>query len=383
MRTSTTIAGAAIALLALLQARAVMAADAIFGDGFDPARWVAGYYVGYERDLYPIAEVDFSAVTHLMVGRARPLTDARVTTDFDIDDVNGPLWTQASVDAAHSASRKAILMVGGAGELAGWQGAAADANRAAFVANLLGVVDRFGFDGLDLDWEPLDSADQPDFEALAAALRAARPQMLLTVPVIWSNANFASPPDPYWGRIASLFDRIDVMTYDMAGAWDGWLSWHNSALYGETAQTPSSVSSSVAFYLASGVPAAQLGVGTAFYGYCWQGVTGPGQSGESFAGGDGTMTYRNILENYSTPSALRWDATAMVPYLSSTAPLGALGCNFVSYEDETSIAAKGAFVRAQGLGGTIIWTISQDHLDDRPEGQRDPLLDAVKAAFLR
>jgi chitinase len=94
------------------------------------------------------------------------------------------------------------------------------------------------------------------------------------------------------------------------------------------------------------------------------------------------MTYRNILENYSTPSALRWDATAMVPYLSSTAPLGALGCNFVSYEDETSIAAKGAFVRAQGLGGTIIWTISQDHLADRPEGQRDPLLDAVKAAFL-
>ena len=38
-------------------------------------------------------------------------------------------------------------------------------------------------------------------------------------------------------------------------------------------------------------------------------------------------------------------------------------------------------VRAQGLGGTIIWTISQGHLADRPVGQRDPLLDAVRAAF--
>jgi GH18 family chitinase len=43
---------------------------------------------------------------------------------------------------------------------------------------------------------------------------------------------------------------------------------------------------------------------------------------------------------------------------------------------------KGALVRAQGLGGTIIWTISQDHLVNRPPGQRDPLLDAVRAAFL-
>ncbi|GAA0724797.1 glycoside hydrolase family 18 protein [Dokdonella soli] len=357
-------------------------ADSIFADGFEARRWVAGYYVGYERQQYPIGEVDFSTITHLMVGRARPLADGSLTTDFDIDAVNGPAWAHTSVDAAHAAGRKAVLMIGGAGEIAGWRGAASAANRASFVTNLLAAVDQFGFDGLDLDWEPLETSDRGNFQALATALRAARPELILTVPIIWMNSNFANPPDPFWGQIAPLFDRIDVMTYDMAGPWSGWQSWHNSALYGETPTTPSSVASSVAFYLASGVPAAKLGVGTAFYGYCWRGVTGPHQIGGTPAAGDGTMSYANIIQNYYTPPAHIWDATARVPYLSSATPLGSAGCTFISYDDAQSITEKGAYARAQELGALIIWTISQGHLASEPVGHRDPLLDAVRTTFL-
>jgi chitinase len=372
-----------IAALALstLASCASAGTDTIFSSGFDASRWVLGYYVGYERGLYPIEDVDFGALTHLMIGRARPLADGSVTTDFDIDDMDGPAWAHAAVDAAHAAGRKAVLMVGGAGEIDGWRSAAAPAHRVAFVANLLSTVDTFGFDGLDLDWEPLEDGDRTDFAALAQALRTARPQLILTVPVGWINANFAEP-DPWWATVAPLFDRIDVMTYDMAGPWDGWQSWHNSALYGESGTTPSSVSSSVAYFLASGVPASRLGVGTAFYGYCWLGVTGPHQDGGSISAGDSTMSYANIMTGYYSPAVSAWDATARVPYLSSAAPLGSAGCNFVSYEDAASIAEKGAFVRAQGLGGTIIWTISQGYIPAAPPGQRNPLLDAIRTAFL-
>jgi chitinase len=38
-------------------------------------------------------------------------------------------------------------------------------------------------------------------------------------------------------------------------------------------------------------------------------------------------------------------------------------------------------VKQHALGGTIIWTISQGHLAGAPVGQRDPLLQAVGAAF--
>src|SRR6476646_1544488 len=203
MRKTTRRYGFAAAALAASSACAGTPGDMIFASGFDASSWVEAYYVGYERDLYPIEAVDFGALTHLMVGRVRPLADGTVTHDFDIDDVNGPIWAQATVNAAHAAGRKAILMVGGAGEIDGWR-AAASQHRDALVANLLAVMDEFGFDGLDLDWEPLEDTDQADFQALAGELRADRPGMLMTVPIGWINSNFQTS-DPWYATIAPLF----------------------------------------------------------------------------------------------------------------------------------------------------------------------------------
>lgn len=359
---------------------AAHAYDNVFSTSFERA-WVGGYIVGYQRAMYPVGEVDFSTVTHLMVGRLTPNANGTVNRHFDIDDTNGPIWAQQASVAAHAGGAKAILMVGGAGEYAGFVGAASPANRATFVANLIDAMDDLGYDGLDLDWEPLPESDRPNFTALAQALRAARPNLLLTVPIGWVNANFAQTPEPFWGQIAPLFDQINVMTYDMAGAWDGWQSWHSSALTGNGGNTPSSVESSVDFYRRSGVPRTRLGIGIPFYGACWRGVTGPRLFGGTLVASDNDMGYRDIVQGYYSAAVRQWDDAAKMPYLSSNAPLGAQQCNFVSYDDEQSIAAKGAFVKANGLGGTIVWTISQGHLGDRPAGQRDPLLQAIKNAF--
>jgi len=364
--------------------------DAIFASGFEASGWVQGYYVGYERDLYPIDAVDFGALTHLMVGRVRPLADGTVTHDFDIDDVNGPIWAQNTVNATHAAGRKAILMVGGAGEIDGWRDAASAANRATFVTNLLARMDQYGLDGIDLDWEPLDDADKPAFKAVATALRATRPQMLLTVPVGWFNPNYMTP-DPFWAEVEPLFDRINVMTYDMAGAasqgWDGWKSWHNSALYNTdppTVSTPSAVDVSFRLgFLPTGVPAAKLGIGLAFYGYCWQGVTAPHQDGGSISASDGTMSYATIATQYPVVTTRQWDATAHVPYLSSVGGIGAQDCNFVSYDDAQSVAEKGAYAKSHGIGSVIIWTIGQGHVASLPAGQRDPLLAALRTSYLQ
>jgi chitinase len=372
---------AALAASGLSACASAVGADAIFSDGFEPARWVQGYYVGYERTLYPIAEVDFGTVTHLMVGRQRPLANGELSHDFDIDDSDGPIWAHGAVNAAHAAGRKAIMMLGGAGEIDGWRAAANATNRAAFVGHILDAVAEYGYDGVDLDWEPLEDFDQPDFIALVQALRAHQ-GLLLSVPLNWVNANFDDTPSPFLAQIAPLFDRINVMTYDMAGAWDGWQSWHNSALYGESPNTPSSLASSVAYFRASGVPAAKLGFGIAFYGDCWQGVTAPHQNGGSVSSSDATMSYAQIMASYYAPGLRVWDATAHVPYLSSASPLGSAGCTFISYDDAQSIAEKGAYARAQGLGSAIIWTISQGHLPNQPVGQRDPLLAALRDSFL-
>ena len=124
--------------------------------------------MGYERDLLPTANIDFASITHLMVGRLIPNANATLTDHFDIDAVNGPIWAYGVVNAAHAANRKASLMIGGAGEIDGWRGAAATpSSRATFVTNLLAKVDQYGADGLDLDWEPISQADQVPLLALA------------------------------------------------------------------------------------------------------------------------------------------------------------------------------------------------------------------------
>jgi chitinase len=358
----------------------VVADDTVFASSFEKP-WVTGYYVGYQRNLYPIDEVDFSVVTHLAVGRLIPNADGTLTTHFDIDATNGPIWARNVATIARANGAKAILMVGGASAHAGWVGAASPANRANFVSNLLAVMDDLGYDGLDLDWEPLPVSDQADFYALAHALRAARPEMLLTVPLGWINWNFATPVDTFYGTLTPLFDQINVMTYDMAGGWEGWQSWHSSALSGATGNRPTSVETSIEYYRQAGVPRARLGIGIPFYGTCWQNVSSPGLHGGTVVASDNTLSYTNIVNQYFSAAPREWDATAQMPWRGSSSRFGPAQCNFLSYDDEESIAAKGHFVRQHGLGGTIIWTISQGHLPDRPPGERDPLLQAVKASF--
>lgn len=369
--------------------------DCIFGHGFDdaadacPARsWVSGYYVGYERHLQPVASLDLTALTHLMVGRIRPLTNATLTTDFDIDSVHGPVWAQDAVDAAHAAGRKAILMVGGAGEIAGWRSAAAPANRPAFVTNLIATMDQFDADGLDLDWEPMESQDHADFMALVQALRAARPGIVLTLPLGWINTNIEWNPRPigepaFLATVAPLLDQINIMTYEMAAAYEGWHSWFASPLDGHAPSTPSSTASSIAYYLDSGVPAGRLGLGIGFYGNCLRGVAQPRVpvTPANWVASDGAMSYRNIVTDYLPAMTAHFDAEASAPWLGSGVPggVGPQQCNFVSYENPQSIAEKGLFAHDLGLGGAIIWTISQGHFPGHPTP--DPLLDAVADAF--
>ena len=369
----------------------------VFANGFEGdgapvggGRWVMGYYVGYEAGLQGANQIDFSGLTHLMVSRLIPNANGSLTKHFDIDATNGPIWAQAAVDAAHTAGRKAVLMVGGAGEIGGWRGAASPAARATFVTNLLATLDQFGADGLDLDWEPIETQDHANLLALAQALRAARPSLVLTMPVGWINTNLQWNPRPggeavFLQAISPLLDRINVMTYDMSADYAGWYSWFTSPLNGHAANTPSSVASSIQYYRDAGVPAARLGLGFGFFGNCYNGPDGPRQAvapGDLVAS-DGAMSYRNIMANYQPLMTLEHDGPAAASYLWASTPKGPKGCSFITYEDPFgSIPTKSGYARSENLGGVIIWTISQGHIPSNPAGSRDPLLAAIRQYYL-
>ncbi|MBI5502851.1 MAG: hypothetical protein HY907_21580 [Deltaproteobacteria bacterium] len=379
-------------------------ASACLGDPpSDPPPWVIGYWVSRRRNPYTPEKIQWRALTHLAVGPVEPRADGSIDVSSLVDEPAAPesaphpdaTRTPRSprvpdgaddlVARAHAAGVKALLFVGGGATHDAFAAAATDETRAAFVAALVRWArDEHGFDGLDLDWEPMRRADHDDFRSLARDLREAWPDVVLTVPVVHHNVNLDAV-DPYWAKVAALFDRINVMSYGMAGEYPGWLSWHASALHGAAHDSPTSIADSVEAYIAAGVPAAKLGIGIGFYGVCYTPpVAGPREElrGGWIAAADVDMSYRNIITRYFEAEAWRWDDEAKSPYLSFAEPKGPMGCGYISYEDPRSIAERAAYVKAQGLGGAIVWSIEQGYLPRAAEGERDPLMDALAACFL-
>jgi chitinase len=326
-----------------------------------PKYWVTGYHVGYQRDLWPAASVDFKNVTHMVVGRVKPLADGSVATDFDIDPERGPIFAQEIAKRTRAAGKTPLLMIGGAGEHDAFASAISEQNLDRFVKELLALATKWDYAGFELDFEPIQPADEPRLEAFARALRAAKPGLVLTLPVGWVNTN-TDAISPFHVRIATLVDQMNIMSYSMSGPW-GWPTWHSSPLFGDNTKTPASISSSVAAYLAAGVPSRKLGVGSGFYGQCWQKRTGPNQEqgdGVLFAE-DWQVSSAIIAADYEPNMTKSWDDVAKVPYLSSETPVGKLGCQYISYENEQSLKEKAAYIKQNQLGGLITWTSGQGY----------------------
>lgn len=347
------------------------------------ARKVIGYYVGYERDDMPPEEIEWDSLTHIAVGTVLPRSNGSL--DFSLDlgsEADGKALARDLAQRARANGVVPLLMIGGDGARDGFK-ASATSNLTTFVANLATAMSELGFAGLDLDWEPIERSDEAAVQNLIYALRTAQPEAVLTVPVIPTTLTFPDVPGVV-ARIAPYVDQISIMTYNMEGPYEGWDSWHSSALHGASERTPSAVDTTVADFLRAGVPANKLGVGVGFFGDCWSApVTGPGQAlrGATIVATDSEMSYQRIITAYYTAAAAKVDATAQVPYLSYATPHGAKQCTYITYEDETSIAAKGAWARGQGLNGAIVWTINQGHDRTQPAGKRDAVLKSVRQAF--
>jgi chitinase len=347
--------------------------------------WVMGYFSNWDDaangGFYAVSSIDWDGLTH-------------VAAAFYIPDGKGG-WVPGNFDAtlatpliaaAHAHGKKAIASIGGAGSGPAFEGSTSAANMSLFLTNLQELLSS-GYDGLDIDWEGgnlTPAMDQALETSLIGSLRTRNPTAILTMTAGYENENSLDDLS-FYGTISAQLDRINLMTYGMSGAWEGWDSWHSAPLHwNKNSSTPTGIDSSVSHYLAAGVPAAKLGVGSGFYGECYTSpVTAPVQAlgGSEVSASDGTMSYRNIMSSYYSSSAYHYDSMADVPYLTLSGG-NAQKCTFVSYEDETSIAAKAAWVKAQGLGGIIIWTISEGYVASGATVQaQNPLLEAMKGVF--
>jgi len=332
--------------------------------------WVTAYYAGWAKwNATPVdvPQIDFTCATHWVFFTLGPTSSG--TFDGSGSGIDTTRLRQFAV-AAHGAGRKAIIGTGGWGS--DYTGVVT--NQSTSIAYLTGLMKTYGYDGVDIDWEPVASAQYANFatwvKALKAAMLAVNPQAVLTAAAMGTDQALINNQQ--------YFDQINLMTYDMSGPWPGWVSWHNSAIYDGGNRFPStnglmpSIDGSVASYLSAGVPAAKLGFGIEFYGYIWNGVTGPMQSG--FGTVQNTVPYAQIMDTYGGYQLI-WDAGAQAAYYSTAS-------QFVSFDAETTLVAKASYMKSKGLGGVILYEVAAAYRANLPAGFKDHLLQTVKSVFM-
>jgi GH18 family chitinase len=254
--------------------------------------------------------------------------------------------------------------------------------RATFAQNIAKFAIANGYDGVDFDYEvPNTNKQAIDFTALIQDVRDLMPagQYLISAAV-------SSTPGSYgvydFAGMTPLLDFYNVMTYDFHGAWTNH-SGHNSPLYLsplDPGQEGSLDTSTTNFLSVFHVPAEQINLGTAFYGYAFD-VYGLWSfcANHNLCGNGGAPT---VLYSQVEPllQAGEWtenfDDLASAPYLlNSDGPM----FGFITYDNPSSTSAKvGYALSKRHLGGVFMWELSQDY-----NGHSQPLLNAMHSAFAK
>ena len=225
-----------------------------------------------------------------------------------------------------------------------------DANRKAFAADCLAFLEKYGIDGIDLDWEypglswsgaACDPAvDTDNYVLLVKQLRetlgnkyeisyAGYCSDKVSVPGGWRYIDIAGM-DPY-------VDFVNVMTYDLDAA-----PHHHSALSDTRAYKD--CKRAVQAYLDAGVSPEKLVLGVPFYGR------------HSWSQSPTAISYKSILQlDRYKYRRNQWDAVAQCPYVETME-----GVFFCGYDNPRSIAAKAAWARERGLCGLMYWEYDQD-----------------------
>ncbi len=331
----------------------------------------------------PTKEIDFDAFTHLFYFSLFANPDGTLAP-IEMYHTFSPDRIKAITAAAHEQDTPVLFSVGGWGNYENFSSAIRPENRKKFIGSLISVLKGWGFDGIDIDLEPIKSGDTENYrdfiEELYQELQTIETPLgyrpILTAATIWKPELFA--------ELHEYFDQINLMTYDFSGPWRGWVSWHNAPVYDggfvfeSTGRPLPSADGEVDRFVAAGVPKEKLGIGIDFYGYIWRGfVSAPLQNWLTRPTVTPNVPYWKIMEQYFDEEYYNWDDAAHAAYLSIEGD-NLLDNKFISYDDEWSVKSKIEYVRQKQIGGTIIWEISGAHLKNEPPGNKDPLLQSVK-----
>lgn len=354
--------------------------------GVPGARRMIGYYAQwdtYDRD-YQVAELPAAQLDVVNYGFI-DIRDGKCASGDTWADFEKPFpgdsmepgavrgnFHQLQLLKQHNPHLKVLLSIGG------WTWsthftdvALTAASRTEFVRSCVELATKYGFDGLDIDWEypgggglaPGRPQDTQNYTLLLAEFRAQLGTRLLTIAAPAAPAQIAKIEI---SKIATIVDWVNVMTYDFHGSFEQTANLaapvapiDGDPTVGGAALT---VTAAADAWIAGGLARDKLVIGMPLYGYGWAGVpstnNGLFQPASSIPMGtwqEGVFDYRDVVANYLPTMTRHWSESAKAPWLYD-ATRGLM----ISYEDPQSLAAKTQLVRTKGLGGAMFWELSSD-----------------------
>lgn len=222
--------------------------------------------------------------------------------------------------------------------------------RKAFVKDVKNVIDSYGLDGVDLDWEfptttngghTATPQDDKNYVTLVKDLRKALGKDKWISYYSYNRGNYIDHK-----RMVPYVTYVNVSGYNLAVPKEGQPGRHQSPLYPSSKLGDWSVSQSIEKHIELGVPKEKILMGIPF---CGRGK-GP------------FPTYLDcrIFDKYAGNLKPQWNEEAQAPYYADEN-----GDLVLGYDDERSIAAKFDFLRANGLPGVFVWNYGSDFNDQR------------------
>ncbi|KPJ08355.1 putative chitinase 3 [Papilio machaon] len=266
--------------------------------------------------------------------------------------------------------------------------------RQTFIYSAIPYLRDRNFDGLDIDWEyPKGGDDKKNYVLLLKELREAfeaeaqevkKPRLLLTAAVPVGPDNIKSGYDV--PAVASYLDFINVMAYDFHGKWER-ETGHNAPLYAPSSDSEwrkqLSVDHAAHLWVKLGAPKEKLIIGMPTYGRTFtlsntnnfkvnSPASGGGKAGE-YTKESGFLAYYEVCEMLRNGAAYVWDDEMKVPYAIH-------GDQWVGFDDEKSIRIKMRWIKDNGFGGAMVWTVDMDDFNGDVCGNdvKYPLIGAMR-----
>jgi chitinase len=336
---------------------------------------------------------------HLDANEIQPRKLTRIQYAFLLP-VNGEVSDKLPFDAENlatlvslkqiSPTLEVVVSIGGGAHSGAFSDIAlTPESRSRFVASCLTLIEKYGLDGVDIDWEypaqpRKDGNFRPDdkhnYTLLLRDLRQAFDSAATRLHKHLINSTATNGKafflhNTEMGEVSRYVDTVNLMGYDFYPGGAKITGNHSALLTDPTDPKQVSDDSCVQAYINAGVPAAKIVLGVPFFGHEWTGISalnhGLFQPASPTAAID--ILYRDILSHdidRSSGFVRYWDHASAVPWLYNDK-----SGTFITYDDPESLGLKASYVRSHHLGGVMFWSLDGD--------SNGLLLDALNAGLQR